>query len=210
MGSLLDLAGVIVNAVDSGRPLVLGAVFAVNALGEMGIPFPFVMQVALFLAGYQLATGNALGACLLMTAALLGSISGATLLYWASRFLGVNLLRLGSRFTWLHRRRIAEAGTKLKATNALAIALGRLVPGLLAPVSFVAGTTRIPWPRFMAAVGLSELLWIGPLVALGIAAGLTGHQLESALKSYSKLMALGIAVVASFVVGRFVWRRFRA
>ena len=167
------------------------------------------MQAVLVFAGYRMTQGTPLSVVPLLCVAVLGSLSGANAIYWMSRFAGGRLLTGPSRWGIFKHRWLLRAQTIAEKQGSVAIATGRLIPGLLMPVSVAAGALKVPWARFTAGVGLSELIWVAPLVAIGVIAGHTARSLDWTTKTYPKAIALIALVVGLYFIARFFWHRLR-
>ena len=206
MPSFLDIAG----GVNLGSPLTLGAVYLLNALGEVGIPFPFVMQSLLLFVGYHAGRGDLAVVGPLVAAAILGSSTGAFLVYSVSRRVGQELAH--HHWHWLPHGSgwLAKAEARVKSAGPWAIAMGRFTPGLAVPVSVAAGASRVSPMVFMAGVGLSEIMGVGSLIAVGLLAGHLPYNVEGIMSIYPRVMLLLIAAMGLVALGRMVWRHHRA
>ncbi|MDO8750002.1 MAG: DedA family protein [Dehalococcoidia bacterium] len=207
---MLSFATNVANDLNVSHPAFLLLVFAITALGEAGIPFPLIMQGLLVFTGYKMTQENPLSTVPLLGVALLGSVSGANAIYWVSRFAGGRLFanpRLSGIFK--HRWLLRAQGIAEKQ-RPWAIATGRLIPGMLTPVSVASGAMKVPWTRFIVGVGLSEIIWVTPLVAIGVVAGHTARSLDWTLSTYPKAITLIVVVIGLYFVARFLWRRLRA
>ena len=186
---------------------ILGAIFAIQALKEIGVPSPGVTQGMLLYAGYQLTSGDKLTTFLIVVAIFLGSICGSALIYSLARFWGSKLLQRYGKYLHITPESIERAKAKLQSAAFLPVAIGRSVPGLMVPTSLASGTMRLPASKFAAGVGLSLIVWAGVFVGLG---AVSGHVIQQILPVTEHLpLLLGLAAGGVLILGAayFFWRR---
>ena len=96
------------------------------------------------------------------------------------------------------RQRLVERGELFFARRgAAAVFFGRWLPGLRVVTSWVAGATRMPWPRFLFWNALGGIAWATTVGALGY---LLGRSASGSLGVIG-FVGLGIAVLV-FVAAR--------
>lgn len=192
--------GAVIQRLVSGESFsqvgLLG-VYLVALIGEFGIPFPLVMQTMLLYAGYELATGN-LYPLRFVLVAMAGSESGATLLYWLARSATKLLSPWLAKALNPKNRRLSALGARLKDGQGKVIAVGRVIPGLMVPLSLMAGILHFSYPRFTFWVFLSELLWVSPFLLLGIGLNF-GAEFNPALAQWLTRW-LWLLIVGGFVL----------
>ncbi|MSQ22280.1 MAG: hypothetical protein EXR53_03100 [Dehalococcoidia bacterium] len=197
----------IANNLNVSHPVFLLLFFALNAVGEAGVPFPLVMQAVLVFAGYRMTQVNPLLVVPLLCVAVLGSISGANAIYWMSRLSGGRLLSNPSLKGIFKHRWFQRAQAMAEKQGLGAITITRLIPGMSLPVSVGSGALKVPWTRFTVGVGLSEIIWVMPLVGIGVVAGHTAHGLDWTTNIYPKATALIVVVIGLYFAVRFFRRR---
>jgi membrane protein DedA with SNARE-associated domain len=157
------------GALGQGNPLSLLILLLVTVLTEAGVPFPFVMDSALFVSGFETGTLT-LQLALTMLAVFTGRQVGASIIYWLFRLPGTAIT------TWIEKRfpsfhsKLQNVTEKLHNRAVTGIALTRLT-GLLTLVSGASGLLRVRYIRFIAGVALSSIIFDGALVVTGIIAG---------------------------------------
>lgn len=159
----------IVGLIGQGHPTTLTALFLVVVLAELGVPFPFIPDSALFLTGYK--NGFAIQSLYTFLIVFSGRQCGASLTYLIARLLGRNLLNWLSKRHPKQHARINDLLSRLNRRTPVAIAFLRL-GGLLYVPSIAAGIARLPYRYLIMGVALSSLIFDGATITLGI---LTGH-----------------------------------
>lgn len=163
-----DALSYILNVLGEGRPSTLAALFSITLLAEVGVPFPFIPDSALFLAGYH--NGFNIRALYPFLAVFFARQTGASLAFHLSHLLGHNVLSwLSRRFPRLYQR-INEVLLNLNNRHIpVAIAFLRL-SGLFYIPSIVAGVLKLPFRYLIAGVALSSLILDGASILLGMLA----------------------------------------
>jgi len=140
------------------------AIFVVYLLEEAGLPLPLPGDLVLIWAGFRIAQGqsNLLVVLLLVELAIL---IGASVLFWLSAKGGRPLIVRYGRFLHIDEAKLLRAEELVGRNAALAIFLGRVVPGFRIVTPMAAGVFRVPYHTFVPALlagGLVDnLLWIG-------------------------------------------------
>lgn len=144
--------------------------FAVILVEEAGIPLPVPGDLFILSMGVLAARG---GASFLPTLAIVtvATLLGASVLYLVSRHAGGPLLvRIARRFGYTAARE-ARLEAWVARQGALAVVVGRLVPGLRIVMTVVAGALRLPAPTFLAGTLVAGLVWATLYFWLGFALG---------------------------------------
>src|SRR5579871_2191927 len=133
---------------------------------ECGVPSPMPADLLLLVAGHQIATGriHPLQAVALVE---LAAIGGASILYALSRRAGRPFLFRYGRFVRLDLARLEQAEGFLQRHGAIAIAVGRITPGLRIATTLVAGSFAVPFPVFLPAFAVGALAYSLFFIALG-------------------------------------------
>jgi len=119
--------------------------------------------------------------------------------YEIGRHLGTRLL--DARFLVKRRRRLDKAQDFLRRRGGAAVFLGRFVAFFRAVMPALAGTSRMPYPRFLAFNAAGGIVWGSGFVLLGYLAGNSYQQVE---KTVGRTAAL--VVLAVVVLGLLIWR----
>jgi membrane protein DedA with SNARE-associated domain len=125
------------------------------------------------------------------------AVVGDTVGYEIGRHLGRRVL------SWhvLERRRgrLDDAQRFLSRRGGSAVFLGRWIAFFRAVMPALAGTARMPYPRFLAYNAAGGLVWGATVVLLGYAAGASYARVEQSLGRGAAAVVLVFAVVALVV-----------
>ncbi len=155
------------SLISPQNPAGLLALFGLAVVTDIGIPAPFVLDTVLVLTAYQ---GLWIHVLLIVAALFVGRQAGSAILYLLSRLLGKAFIRwLRKHFPALSQG-LDSLSNRLSSWAMLAVATGRLTPGLLQITSVAAGTIRLPYYQFALGIAISSIVYDGLLVILGFIA----------------------------------------
>jgi membrane protein DedA with SNARE-associated domain len=176
---------------QNGLPLLFVAVM----LESFGIPLPG--ETALIAFGVLAAEGDYSIVTVIAVAAL-AAIIGDNLGYWLIGRLGGRALL--ARWSWLNRyaERVLPRGEELMHRyGGLAVFFGRFVSVLRETIAWIAGLTRMSWPRFLFWNAAGGIVWA---TAVGLVAYYGGKALADAISRYGVIVGVAAAVVAAVVL----------
>jgi membrane protein DedA with SNARE-associated domain len=174
----------------------------------MGVPFPFVLQGVLFFIGYQITQQAALKLIPVVVVLVMGRQFGSAIVYFLARFLGKPFVnRIGKRFpSW--QSQLDKLKRKLSRQAPVAVAIGRLTPGLLVPTSLTSGAIGLRYEYFALGIALSTVVWDGTFIASGSILGSSVQRLGLTIPSSSILVGFTTVISLTWVVRRFLlWRK---
>jgi membrane-associated protein len=136
--------------------------------------------------------------------AVLGVVIGAAIVgdsvgYEVGRVLGPRLLQ--HRFLAKRRERLDDARHFLARRGGSAVFLGRWIAFFRAVMPALAGTSRMPYGKFLAFNALGGIAWGATVVVLGYVAGASYKTIESRFGTGS-----GVVVLALVVLALVIWR----
>lgn len=186
----------------------LPGLFLFLLIEEAGVPLLFPGDTLIMAAGAR--TGRPFASALLVVAAAAGAATlGSSLLYALIRWGGRPLLTRYGRFLHLHEDRVVTLERWFRRHGALAIVVGRLVPGLRTPTSVMAGLFGVPYRTFAPATALAAILWALPYFFLGVFLERQWRELANVLVGDVDAIAatlVGVLLLAS-IGGAVAWRR---
>lgn len=182
--------------------------FAVIFAEEAGVPLPVPGDLFIAAMGFLASTGHAsfVPAAAVVTAA---TVAGATLLFLLSRHAGRRLLAWAGRRLGYDAAKEARLEAWLRRRAFLAVAVGRLIPGLRIVMTVVAGALRLPHATFAAGTLVAGLVWATLYFWIGYVLGAGWQRLADAVSVPPWLVA-GVAVVLGIAAGVALRARIRA
>jgi membrane protein DedA with SNARE-associated domain len=180
-------------------PLVYGIVgLLVFAEDALFVGFVVPGETAAVLGGVVASRGGA-SLWLMVVVVVLAAVVGDTVGYEVGRHLGTRLLR--TRFLARRQPRLEQAQEMLRRRGGAAVFLGRFVAFFRAVMPALAGTSGMPYPRFVTFNAAGGLTWGTAFVLLGFLAGNSYQRIE---KVVGRGAALAVAAVVILAV--VVWR----
>lgn len=192
------IAGWAADLVDAmGAP---GAGLAV-ALENLFPPLP--SEIILPLTGFAAGQGViSLFAALFWTT--LGSVAGATVLYWIGALFGrERMYAIWARLPLVKTSDLERTEEWFAKHGTKAVFLGRVVPIFRSLISVPAGLERMPLPTFLALTAVGSLMWNAVLVMSGYWLGDQWDTVGDYVGVVSKgVLVLVVAALALYIVVR--------
>jgi len=192
-----------------GSPLSLWGPFGMLLLCGLGLPVP--EDIVLVVAG---ALGEIDGRSWMRVAGLMyvGVLAGDSMIFLAGRCLGTRLLASA----WLQRilpaRKQIKVERLMERYGAMALFIGRYLPGLRAPIFFSAGSMRVSYLKFLLMDGVAALVsvpifvWLGHWLWARFQDDL--EQLNETLeRTHAYSLWVTLLLVAAAAVGVWFWSR---
>ena len=184
------------NAITHGNPAALLALFAISALTEVGIPFPFILDTLLVFSGYQSGV-KYYEILFIMLSLMAGRIAGASVIYWLTRGIGGAFVKwIGKRFPSLQKR-LDWLTDRLSRRAPVAVAVARLTPGLLTPSTVAAGVIYIQYWHLILGIIISSVVADGVLILIGFATGRSLDQLG--IKPEIWMVVVGLVILFGII-----------
>jgi membrane-associated protein len=188
------MSGVLAHVLDVPAWAVLVTVgMVVFAEDALFIGFILPGETAAILGGVAAKLGHVPLWTVLVTV-IAAAITGDTVGYEIGRHFGQRVLAL--RILDRRRQRLARAQDLLARRGGTAVFLGRGVAFFRAVMPALAGTARMPYPKFVAYNAAGGITWGTIVVLLGYAAGASYASLEHTLGTTSALIVAAIALAA--------------
>ena len=178
---------------------------ALLVFAEAALFFGFVFpgETAVVVGGVLAAEGR-VQLVWLMVVVVAAAVVGDSVGYEIGRKAGGRLV--ASRALRRHRAGVEKAQDLIRRRGAVAVFLGRFVALLRALMPALAGSSRLPYPRFLVFNAAGGITW-------GIGFTLVGYLAGTAYKQVEQMIGTGsaIAIAAIVVVVAVVWavRRHR-
>ncbi|HUZ76361.1 MAG TPA: DedA family protein [Chloroflexota bacterium] len=176
------------------------AVLVMVMVESLGIPVPG--ESTLILAAVYAGTRHELRIELVIGAAMVGAVAGDNIGFLLGREGGFRLATRFGHYLRLDDRKLKLGQYLFLKHGAKLVFWGRFVAFLRAWSAFLAGTNRMPWPRFLLANGAGGMLWAS---AYGVLGYVVGSQIGNITGKLSVLF--GAVAVAAMVAGGLFLRK---
>ncbi len=169
------------------------ALFALLALGVVGLPLPDETLIAL--AGVLIGRGR-LHPVTATMAAMGGAMTGITLSYGLGRFAGLPLLlRYGSRLH-VDTALVSRVGKWFDRAGKWLLAGGYFVPGVRHVTAILAGASNLSVGTFMAFAYTGAVLWVSCFLTIGYVLGDEWRGLVADLHRHLLIACLVVVAIA--------------
>lgn len=186
---ILDIAPVWIYVIVTALVFVEDAIF---------VGFVVPGETAAVLGGVAASQGHVqLWAMILLV--VIAAIVGDSVGYEVGKKVGPRLL--GVRMLDKHRGRVEQAQDFLAKRGGWAVFFGRFTAFFRAMMPALAGTSKMPYRRFLAFNAFGGIVWGATFVVLGFVAG---NSYERVAKTVGRDIAIGVAVV--IIIGLIVWK----
>jgi membrane protein DedA with SNARE-associated domain len=169
---------------------------------------PIPSELVIPLAGFVSATGD-MGLWGVIAAGSIGSLAGAVLWYQVGRRLGERRVRAWvdrfGRWLTLSASDVDRAQQWFERHGAVAVFVGRLIPGVRTFVSLPAGFAGMPMARFLIYSAAGTALWTAALAYAGVVLKANFEIVGDYIGTATNVV---LALVAVMMVKRYV-RCFR-
>ena len=141
--------------------------------------------------------------------AFVGALIGDTLGYAVGRFGGRRILERWGGGRILSRERLARVDRYFQEYGVWAVALGRLAPVVRTVNTFAAGTAKMPFGQYIAAVAIAAAVWSIVVPVLGFFFSGSLDAVRSAL-GWAGVFVLAAFAAALYITYRRMSRRLAA
>jgi membrane protein DedA with SNARE-associated domain len=146
------------------------AAFVYLAVEEAGVPIPVPGDFLMLTLGVQARDGGII-LWQVIAAMEAGTVLGSTLLYLLARRGGRGVVERYGRFIGITPQQLDRAEGQLHRHGAVAVVLGRLLPGLRVVTAIACGIFSVPFRVFLPAMAFGGLIYIVGYTLLGYFAG---------------------------------------
>ena len=176
------------------------------ALEDFGVPVPG--ETILITAAVYAGAGR-LNIVAVGLIAILAAVAGDNIGYAIGFFGGRALVLRFGKYVGLTSGRLARAEGFFDRYGGAVVTGARFIEGLRQANGIIAGTIRMPWPRFLAFNALGAALWAGVWASAGYLAGDHITAIYNTISRYSLYLLIALTVAAAALIIRAAVRRSR-
>ena len=176
------------------------AVLFFVSIESIGIPFPG--ETMLLIAAIYAGTTHHLFIPLVIVAAACGAILGDNIGFWIGREGGYRLIRRYGRYIRLDERKLKLGQYLFRKHGGKVVFFGRFIAVLRAFAAFLAGTNRMPWPRFLLFNALGGIVWASLYGMGGYLLGNNIHRFAGPVGTITLVLAVLLILVLLVFVRR--------
>ncbi len=191
------------GALDQGGYLLIAVLMAMES-SIIPLPSELVIPPAAYLA-HQKGTFSLPG---IVIAGTLGSWVGASVMYWASYWLGRPLLMRYGKYVAITPEKIVQAENWSSHFGMVGIFISRLLPVIRHLIGIPAGVVHMNYWKFSGATMLGSALWCSVLCWVGVTAGQDEQLMQGSLHRIS-LWVGGLMLFLGVLYYVFVHRHMR-
>ncbi len=132
--------------------------------------------------------------------ATIGNTIGSLIAYAIGAYGGRPFLERFGRYLLIRPHEIEAADRFFERYGAATVFVGRLLPIVRTFISFPAGVTRMPLPRFVAYSTAGALPWSIALAWAGVQLGANWQDIRRALQPFDLAIAVAVVVLAALLL----------
>lgn len=193
-----------------------------NQFGYLGIflliaienIFPPIPSEVILLFGGFMTTYTKLNILGIVIASLLGSLSGAIMLYYIGKIFNKNRLKKiisgkVGKILRLKNSDIDKADKWFDTKGQKTVFFCRFIPLIRSLISIPAGMSEMHMSKFLVYTTIGSLIWNTVLIVIGSIVGNNWTSILSVLDTYSKIVVIIMAIVVILFVVLFYKKRLR-
>ncbi|SEN05653.1 membrane protein DedA, SNARE-associated domain [Lihuaxuella thermophila] len=179
-------------------------IFLFLVLGIVGLPLPD--EIMMTFIGYLTSIGQ-LNLYLTYLSALAGSACGITTSYLLGMKLGYPFLRKYGNKIFITRRRLRITQVLFRKYGNWLLFAGYFIPGVRHVTAYLAGISRIPFPRFSLFAYTGAVVWCATFIGLGHLLGANWEIAFDMIHKYGGRIFLIALPVIAILLGWFFWNQ---
>ncbi|WP_446040155.1 DedA family protein [Streptomyces sp. SID1121] len=173
---------------------------------DFGVPAP---GETILIAAAVYAGAGQLNIFAIAAIAVAAAIVGDNIGYVIGRTGGRAFVHRWGRYIFLTPERFGRAEDFFTRNGGKVVTIARFVEGLRQANGIIAGTTGMPWLRFLAFNSLGAVLWVGLWAGLGYTTGTNIGPIYDEISRYQTYVLIGLGVLIAALIARHVIRRRR-
>ena len=176
--------------------------------------FPPIPSEVILLFGGFMTTYTKLNILGIVIASLLGSLSGAIMLYYIGKIFNKNRLKKiisgkVGKILRLKNSDIDKADKWFDTKGQKTVFFCRFIPLIRSLISIPAGMSEMHMSKFLVYTTIGSLIWNTVLIVIGSIVGNNWTSILSVLDTYSKIVVIVMAIVVILFIVIFYKKRLR-
>lgn len=169
---------------------------------EMGVPILIPGDAILAYTGFSVSKAHDTSIWLALGLATAAILCGATILFFASRRWGQQLITKLGKFLFIKESHIKKAERLFAQFGFWTIIIGRHIPGLRIPITIFAATSGVRYRTFILSTFASTVLWVLFYLHIGIRYG--GDIQKTINKSIGLSLSVLIGIIVTIIAVHFI------
>lgn len=198
------LPGVLANLAPVLNQYGYLAVGGFLTLEDFGVPLP---GETILIAAAVYAGAGKLNIAVVMIVGIVAAVLGDNIGYAIGAYGGRRVVERYGKYVFITPERYEKAERFFQKRGGGIVIVARFIEGLRQLNGIIAGTSSMPWHRFVVFNIIGAVLWVGTWSMLGYFAGDHIDVIYHEITKYSLYVLIGLVVVGAAFLGRAWWKR---
>ena len=173
-------------------------------LEDFGVPVP---GETILIAAAVYAGAGKLNIAVVMIVGVVAAVLGDNIGYAIGAYGGRRVVERYGKYVFITPERYEKAERFFQKRGGGIVIVARFIEGLRQLNGIIAGTSSMPWRRFVVFNIIGAVLWVGTWSMVGYFAGDHIDVIYREVTKYSLYVLIGLVVVGAAFVVRAWWRR---
>lgn len=173
-------------------------------LEDFGIPVP---GETILIAAAVYAGAGKLSIAVVMIVGIVAAVVGDNIGYAIGAYGGRRVVERYGKYVFITSERYEKAERFFQKRGGGIVVVARFIEGLRQLNGIIAGTSSMPWHRFVVFNILGAVLWVGTWSMVGYFAGDHIDVIYREVTRYSLYVLIGLVVVGAAFLVRAWWKR---
>lgn len=173
-------------------------------LEDFGIPVP---GETILIAAAVYAGAGKLSIAVVMIVGIVAAVVGDNIGYAIGAYGGRRVVERYGKYVFITSERYEKAERFFQKRGGGIVVVARFIEGLRQLNGIIAGTSSMPWHRFVVFNILGAVLWVGTWSMVGYFAGDHIDVIYREVTRYSLYVLIGLVVVGAAFLMRAWWKR---
>ena len=176
-------------------------------LEDFGVPVP---GETILIAAAVYAGAGKLNIAVVMIVGIVAAVLGDNIGYAIGAYGGRRVVDRYGKYVFITPERYEKAERFFQKRGGGIVIVARFIEGLRQLNGIIAGTSSMPWRRFVVFNIVGAVLWVGTWSMIGYFAGDHIDVIYREITKYSLYVLIGLVVVGAAFIVRAWWRRRRS